>query len=73
MAQYKLVGSYQIVDIEPTPDAVVAPSPNAAYQFILGTAEELKQFVLANAAAQLAAVSGAVAEKQAIVDAVSAV
>jgi hypothetical protein len=71
LAQYKIVGSYQVVDIDPTPDVVVAPAPNAAYQFTLSTAEDLKQFVLANAAAQLAAVVGAVAQKQAILDSVS--
>jgi hypothetical protein len=73
LAQYKIVGSYQIVDIEPTPDVAVAPASNSSYQFTLNTAEDLKQFVLANAAAQLAAVAGAVAQKQAILDAVSVV
>lgn len=70
MALYKIIGSYQIVDVEPNPDVVVAPTPTTAYQFTLDTAEQLKQLVLANAQAQLAAVSGAVAQKQAIIDSV---
>jgi hypothetical protein len=49
MAQYKIIGSYQIVDVAPNPDVVLAPSPSTFYTFSFDTAQQLKQFVIDNA------------------------
>lgn len=60
MAQYKIIGSYQIKDVDPTPDAVLAPNPgnsSAFYNFSVNTPEELEELVRANAEAKAAGTS----------------
>jgi hypothetical protein len=60
MAQYKIVGSYQIKDVEPSPAAVLAPNPLSSaqvYSFSVSTPEELEELVIANAQAKAAGTS----------------
>jgi hypothetical protein len=60
MAQYKIVGTYQIKDVEPSPDAVIAPNPangGQFYSFSVNTPEELEELVIANAEAKAAGTS----------------
>jgi hypothetical protein len=67
----KIVGSYKIVDttsgntLAPNPDV-----PNATYALNHDTAQGVKDFILANATAQLAPAAALAAVKQAIVDAI---
>jgi hypothetical protein len=67
----KIVGSYKIVDttsgntLAPNPDV-----PNATYALNHDTAQAVKDFILANATAQLAPAAALAAVKQAIVDAI---
>ncbi len=67
----KIVGSYKIVDttsgntLAPNPDV-----PNATYALNHDTAQSVKDFILANANAQLAPVAALAVLKQAIVDAI---
>lgn len=60
MATYKIVGSYQIKDIDPNPDAVLAPNPantSQFYSFSVNTPEELESLIIANAEAKASGTS----------------
>jgi hypothetical protein len=60
MATYKIVGSYQIKDLDPTPDAVLAPNPanvNQVYNFSVDSPEQLEALIIANAEAKAAGTS----------------
>lgn len=55
MAQYRIVGSYQIKDVEPNPDLVLAPNPanlSQFYNFNVASPEELEALIIANAEAK---------------------
>lgn len=67
----KIVGSYKIIDT--TTGNTLAPDPavpNASYALNHDTAQQVKDFILANANAQLAPAAANAAAKQAIVDAI---
>jgi hypothetical protein len=52
MAQYKIVGNYKIVDVEPNPDVTLAPnpaSPNQTYSFSVDSPEALETLIIENA------------------------
>lgn len=70
MAQYMIVGSYRILDVEPNPDVTLAPnpaSPNAAYSFSVATPEELEALIIANAEVKAAGTSSTATADAAIV------
>jgi hypothetical protein len=60
MAQYKIVGSYRVIDVEPNPDVVLAPNPlvaNQSYAFSVDSPEQLEALIIANAEAKAAGTS----------------
>ncbi len=70
MATYKIVGSYQVKDVDPNPDAVLAPNAgnsNAFYTFSVDTPEQLESLIIANAEAKAAGTGQTAAADAAIV------
>lgn len=72
MAQYRIVGSYKVYDVEPNPDVVVGQAAgNNSYNFSCATADELKALILANAAALVNSSAADAATKAAALAAIS--
>lgn len=75
MADYRIVGSYKIVDAEPNPDVTLAPnpaSPNQLYTFNVATPEELEALIIENAKTKALGTSQTAAADAAIVAAFEA-
>lgn len=73
MAQYKIVGTYRIMDVDPNPDVVVAPNPSnptSSYSFSVADAAEFGALVLLNAQIKAAGTSSTAAIDAAVLAAV---
>jgi hypothetical protein len=70
MADYRIIGSYQIKDVEPNPDQLLAPNPanlSSFYSFNVSTPEQLEELIRSNAEAKAAGTSQTAAADAAIV------
>lgn len=67
----KIKVSYQIVENSTNPPTVLAPTPSTFYEGNFDTAEQLKQFVIANAEAKVAQTAAPAAQAVTIRDQVA--